>query len=104
MGAERYSFVRGANRTKSTGLLSSSGVIKATPGVLVDMLVYTDGTNNATLTIYNDPDSANGTELGKIIVKGTELMGGEVSIVCDATLGMYAEISGTGATYLVRYA
>lgn len=90
--------------SKSTGLLSASGVIKASFGILIDVLVYTDGTNNATVTIYDDPDSANGTELAKVVVKGSDLMGGEVSILTGAALGMYISISGTGAQALVRYA
>lgn len=110
MGKANILFIREKNgvpfpyTSKSTGLLSSSGVVKASFGILIDVLVYTDGANNATVTIYNDPDSADGKELAKVVVKGSDLMGGEVSILTEAALGMYISISGTGAQALVRYA
>lgn len=109
MGTVNKVFARDANSTPfpytshSTGLLDASAVIKAAEGVLVDVLVYTDGTNNATVIVYDDVDSANGTVLAKVVVKGSDLMGGEVSIMVDAHAGMYMAISGTGATALIRY-
>jgi len=89
---------------KSNGIKNTSGIIKASLGILVDLLVYTDGNNNATVIIYDNPSAASGNELAKVVVKGDELMGGEVNILCNAELGMYMSISGTGATALVRYA
>jgi len=90
--------------TTSSGILNTSQSVKDVFGVLVDVLVYTDGNNNATVTVYDNPSAASGTVLAKIIVKGTDLMGGEVSILVDAQTGIYVDISGTGATALIRYA
>jgi len=87
----------------SSGILSSSGAIKVTPGILVGVLAYTDGANDVTVTIYDNSSAAAGTVLSKIVVPGADKTGGEVNIMCEARTGIYMSISGTGATALIRY-
>jgi len=110
MGAGSLPFFKSGNHepfpytSTSSGILNADTAIKASTGILIDVLVYTDGTNNATVTIYDDPNSADGTVLAKVVVKGSDLMGGEVGILANAGAGIYMDISGTGATALIRYA
>lgn len=92
--------------SKSSGLIvvtESPKSLFPKPGVLVDVLIYTDGTNDATLEIYDNSDSATGTVLAKIVAKGGELMAGEVSIMTEAKYGMYVVLAGVGCSALIRY-
>jgi hypothetical protein len=93
MGAyEKY------NITRVTGDVA----IKASAGHL--WAVYlTDGTEDADIIIYDDPDSANGTELLEVsVLNGTSRLinlrelGGR-----SAPLGLYANITGANAVALV---
>ncbi len=88
----------------STGLEDSDGAIKGSAGWLGGFLIVTNGTDNATLIIYNDVDSADGTALAKWVVAGGDLDGGVMfPFPVEATVGMYADIEGTGANYWVYY-
>lgn len=89
--------------SECTGLLDADGVIIDTSGVLVDVIVYTDGVNAATVIIYDNASAASGKVLAKVIVAGAENFGGEVSIFTGVENGLYLDISGTGAKALVRY-
>lgn len=88
----------------SNGISTSSEAIIASPGLLVDFIVFTDGVNQVTATLYDNPSAASGKVLAKAIIAGADQMGGEVNIWCDAVNGIYLEISGTGGEALVRYA
>ena len=89
--------------TECTGVLLLSSVVLASSGVLVDLLVYTDGINDVTVTIYDNPSTSSGKVLAKMTVKGSENVGGEVSIFTKADNGLYAQVVGTNAQALVRY-
>ena len=54
----------------STGVLSSSAVVIARPGKLMDCSVYTDGTHQVTVTFYDHATSGSGHILQEIIVPG----------------------------------
>ncbi len=88
----------------SFGLQSSDQAVKASAGWLGGFLVFTDGTNDATLILYDDPDSADGTVLGKWIVAGGDNNGGVMyPFPVEATTGIYGDISGTGANWIAYY-
>jgi len=89
--------------TECTGELSSSSVVSAVCGVLVDLIVYTDGVNAAVAIIYDNPSAGTGKILAKMIVVGNENIGGEVNIFTKADNGLYVALSGTGAKAIVRY-
>lgn len=90
--------------SKSTGALAASGVVLAEDGLLTSLQVFTDGTNAATVTIYDNPTAASGTILSKISVPGATLYDSFVpTISIDATTGIYASIAGTGASMIVHY-
>ena len=75
--------------------------------LLVSALVITDGTNAATVILYDKPsvtDIAAGNKLAEFTVAGATGYGGRnwtFPIVCSA--GIYADVTGTGASYIVEY-
>lgn len=85
----------------STGELTSSKKILSTSGLLTSILVITDGTNAATVILY---DGQGGKMLGKWGVAGATLYGGRNWIVpVQFDNGLYISISGTGASAIVEY-
>lgn len=89
---------------KSSGLLSSSSLINTNvPCWFAGIEIVTDGTNPATATVY-DEIGASGTELFKGTVAGASNFD---SITFEHPVrvdnGIYVELSGTGASYIVYY-
>ena len=83
----------------STDRLGSSTLVWTGPCVLYGAFVITDGTNNATLTIY-DNTSAAGKILRQITVVGGNYYGGfELPVGIAAGTGIYASLSGAGTPY-----
>lgn len=92
--------------TTSAGLMTlgqSGTVILDKPGILMSAIAYTDGTNDATLTVYDNSTTVTGNELSHVIVKGAELMGGETQAYRTATNGITIKLAGTGSKALVAY-
>jgi hypothetical protein len=75
--------------------------------LLVSVLVITDGTNAATVFLYDKPsvtgiDPAN--KLAEFTVAGAAGYGGRnwvFPIACSS--GIYVDVTGTGASYIVEY-
>jgi len=89
--------------TLSSGIVTSDSAIITESGVLVAIIVFTDGVNDATVVVYDNDSAASGTVLGKVIVKGADNMGGELKINARVTNGIFVDVSGTGAEVLIRY-
>lgn len=89
----------------SSGLKSSSAVIAARPARLLGLQVLADGTNAATVIIYDNASAASGTILAKVIVDATLTAQDARIPLCGvaANNGIYASISGTGAECIVHY-
>lgn len=88
---------------KSSGRKTSSAAIVSGPGKLRGVVAEADGTNAATIIVY-DAASATGTELCKIIVDAGatyEHLVFESGISADT--GIYLSLSGTGAAAIVLY-
>jgi hypothetical protein len=88
---------------ETSGLKTSSAVIHTGTCYLTAMQVYTDGTNAATIILY-DNTAASGTVLAKMIVPASAGYGGRnftVPVYCG--VGIYASISGTNAGVIVEY-
>lgn len=87
----------------STGTLTDSGIAVQGKGALTGVLIITDGTNAATVTVYDG--SASGKVLaGPFVVVGSSRFGGgtwEVPVRYDT--GLYVAISGTGAKAILYY-
>lgn len=91
-----------ANSTQSSGLKTTSGIIKAVPCLLTGVLVITDGTNAATVILYDNASTNSGTVLWKCTVVGAAYFGGATfEIPVRAQKGVYMTISGTGANAVV---
>jgi len=88
---------------KGSGLITESGVVHGDNAVLYDAIVFTDGTNDATVTVYDNATEASGRVMFHDVVKGSVVKGGEVNIADEALYGLFIAISGTGAKVIVRY-
>lgn len=89
---------------KSSGEKTASAVISAGPCLLTGAMVITDSSNDATLVLYDNASAASGTVLGEFKVAAADFYGGrgwQNPVQCFN--GIYASISGTGASYVVEY-
>jgi len=87
----------------SSGLKAADTLIYTGRGTLNGVVVNTDGTNAATLTLY-DNTSASGNVLAQMIVAGADRTNAllfNLAVRCNN--GIYADVTGTGATYTVYY-
>lgn len=91
----------------SSGLKVADAQITSMDSQLFNVQLLGDGTNAATLTIY---DSENSSISGKLVLAKLSLDAGlvqaetlnsEHGIV--ANRGIYCDVSGTGAEYIVHY-
>jgi len=86
-----------------TGKLTTSQLIVNRPGLLTRVLVRTDGTNAASVTVS---DGQGGKMLGDWTVPGASCYGGQ-NFTKEAfppfDTGLYITISGTGAFAIVDY-
>lgn len=88
----------------SSGEKTSSTAISAVPSFLTGVQIITDGTNNAKLILYDNASAASGTVLLEMTIVGANNYGGRnwtFPIVCSN--GIYAAVTGTGASYIVEY-
>lgn len=93
------------NPATSSGLKTADAAILAMPGTLMGLTVLTDGTNDATVILYDNASAASGTVLAKLKVPGAELSKELVVAECGivANHGIYADVEGDGAEYIVQY-
>lgn len=87
----------------SSGLLTTSGQVYTGRGTLNAVTVLTDGTNAATVTLY-DNTSAAGTVIFKALIPGASGSASDAyNLAIRCQNGIYASISGTGANAIVYY-
>lgn len=88
----------------SSGLQTADAAIYVGRGTLNAVTVLTDGTNAATLTIYDNATAASGTVLYKTSIAGSELSQHTVhNLAVRCVNGLYADVAGTGANYIVHF-
>jgi hypothetical protein len=88
----------------SSGLKTADAAILAQSGAVRGLTVTADGTNAATVVLYDNDSAASGTVLAKITVDAgatQECLIPEGGI--HAANGIYADVTGTGAEYIVLY-
>lgn len=90
---------------KSSGLLSvGTNVVKAGKTYLKSIALTGDGTNQATVVLYDNASSASGTVLAKLKTNAvgmtTEM---EYVYPIRAEFGIVATVSGTGAEAIVSF-
>ena len=89
----------------SSGILATSANIYRGAGILTGVLILTDGSNAATVTVYDHAADAAGTVLFKATMLGASYFGGGTwEYPVQFTNGIYVSISGTGATAIIYYA
>ncbi len=87
----------------SSGRLTASTIVFEKNGDFDGVEVITDGTNNATITVYDGTD-AGGKELFYGVVKGSSNFGGFTPVrPITCADGLYVVVSGTGASCIVYY-
>lgn len=92
------------NPSNSSGLLAASAAVSALPAYVSSLQVVTDGTNQATVILYDNPSAASGTVLVKIVVPGASGNGFmHFNSMLIANKGIYCSVSGTGAGAVVGY-
>lgn len=70
---------------------------------LASILIITDGSNNAKVVIY-DGTTASGTVIYETTVLSTDHYGGRNwTFPVQVAQGIYVDVTGTGASYIVEY-
>lgn len=88
----------------SSGLKTADGVIVAKPCIYWGMSAGADGTNAATVILYDNEAAASGTVIDKVIVDATATREGSapaIGVICNK--GIYLDIGGIGAEVVVYY-
>ena len=88
----------------SSGLKSADAVISGGRNRINAVTLIADGTNAANVVVYDNPSAASGTVLAKV----TALAGqGTIHVIFEnpvfAQDGIYADVTGTGAAYIIYY-
>lgn len=92
-----------SNPATTSGLKTADAAILAMPGRLKSLLVVSTGAA-ATVTLYDNASAAAGTVLAKLVVPTDltqEISFSECGVV--ANNGIYADVSGADAAYIVYY-
>lgn len=88
----------------SSGLKTSDAAIMARPGRLLGVELIGDGTNACNVIIYDHASAASGKVLAKLALPASGIcyVDAQCDVVCNN--GIYADVTGTGAAYIVHYA
>lgn len=89
--------------SEGSGELTSSAIVKTGPCFCSAVLVITDGSNAATVILY-DNTSAAGKKVWEGVIAGATGYGGRNwTFPVRCRNGIYCAISGTGASAIVEY-
>lgn len=89
--------------SQSSGVLNANTLVFNGRQRINALTVFTDGTNDATVSLYDNTAAS-----GKIAVKGLCVGANKINhIIFENPVfmqdGLYAAVSGTGATFIVYY-
>ena len=88
---------------QSTGEKTADFAALAGPGYLTAVQIITDGTNNAKVILYDNASAAAGKVIFEATISGASHFGGRVFVPpVEVYNGIYADVSGTGASYIVE--
>lgn len=92
--------------SRSSGLKTADAAISTTRNRVNAVTLFSDGTNACSVILYDNASAASGTEVGKVSIgaaslKTTEHVVFENPVLCEN--GIYADVTGTGAGYIVYY-
>lgn len=89
--------------SEGSGELISDTAIQTVPCYITSVLIITDGTNDAILILYDNPAAATGTVRFEMTVKGADNYGGySWNFPKYFYTGIYGDIEGTGASFIVE--
>ena len=93
------------NEYFSTGIKTASELIESCEGYLKEIMLFTDGTNDAKLIIYDTQDTygVNDMALAGLSVQGSALFRHLTLPPIKFKAGLYAKLEGTGASYILIY-
>lgn len=91
--------------TTSSGRKTADAAIVTRPTRLVSVILEGDGTNAASVTLYDNASAASGTVLAKVLLQASGPMYTQFMIPegVECSNGIYADVAGTGAAYIVHY-
>lgn len=89
----------------SSDLKSADAAISAIGGYLHGVYLISDATNVAAITIYDNASAASGVVLAKLSIPATTTAPQFIIFnhPISANKGIFADVSGTGANYIVYY-
>ena len=90
--------------SRTSDLLTANTAICAGVNRINAVTLITDGTNAATVTVYDNPSAASGKVVAKATASGaqnTVQLKFTNPVYCET--GIYAVVSGTGAAYIVHF-
>ncbi len=90
--------------SRSSGLKTTDAAIATGRNRINAITLITDGTNTASVIVYDNASSASGTVLGKATAAGSQ---NTVHVLFEnpvvAEDGIFADVTGTGAAYIVYF-
>ncbi len=90
--------------TLSSGRKTADTAIYARNCALYSVLLIADGTNAASLVLYDNATAASGTKLLEMSIAATgTYQQFEISQGIQALNGIYADVTGTGAAFYVHF-
>lgn len=90
----------------SSGLLTADTAVCATGSRLHAIQLIPDGTNACSVVVYDNASSAAGLVLMKITIPASSTLPANFSLDSNpvtANKGIFVDVSGTGAAYIVHY-
>lgn len=90
--------------SRSSGLKTADAVIAEGRNRINAITLLADGTNAASVILYDNASSASGTVLGKAKIAATGVI---THVIFEnpvvAENGVFADVAGTGAEYIVYF-
>jgi len=92
--------------SRSSGIKNADAVISATRNRVNAVTIISDGTNACNVVLYDNASAASGLEVAKVSIGAASLKTTEHVVFENPVIsenGIYADVTGTGATYIVFY-
>lgn len=89
----------------SSGLKSADAAISAVGAYIHAVELIPDGTNACSLILYDNASTNSGLILAKLVLAASQTAPQVITFnnPVSANAGIYADVSGTGANYIVYY-
>lgn len=88
----------------SSGVQTTSQVILNQACVISCVKLFTNGTNDVTVEIFNSKTGEEGSIVDKWMAVGEDKWGGGVlSFPLFLSVGCYAKVTGVGGSYIIHY-